>query len=102
MEDKDARGILEALEPVLSDIVVTRNSSPRAMGLEELNDLAISVFGEDRVVAETSLESAVETAIGLVEQSDDPDEPLSGGGVLITGSVFTVGEARTMFGKEPA
>jgi dihydrofolate synthase/folylpolyglutamate synthase len=102
MEDKDARGILEALEPVLTDIVVTRNNSPRAMPLEELNELAISVFGEDRVVAETSLEAAIETAIALVEQSDEPDEPLSGGGVLITGSVFTVGEARTMFGKEPA
>lgn len=102
MEEKDARGILEALEPILSDIVVTRNSSPRAMGLEELNEIAISIFGEDRVVAETSLETAIESAIALVEESQEPDEPLSGGGVLITGSVFTVGEARTMFGKAPA
>jgi dihydrofolate synthase / folylpolyglutamate synthase len=102
MAEKDARGILEALEPVISDVVVTRNSSPRAMSLEELNHLAISVFGEDRVVAESSLETAIEMAIGLVEQSDDPEEPLAGGGVLITGSVFTAGEARTMFGKEPA
>jgi dihydrofolate synthase/folylpolyglutamate synthase len=102
MAEKDARGILDALEPVFSDIVVTRNSSPRAMSLEELNDLAISVFGEDRVVAESSLETAIEIAIGLVEQGDDPEEPLAGGGVLITGSVVTVGEARTMFGKEPA
>jgi dihydrofolate synthase/folylpolyglutamate synthase len=102
MAEKDARGILEALEPVISDLVVTRNSSPRAMPLEELNELAISVFGEDRVVAESSLDAAIETAIGLVEQSDDPEEPLAGGGVLITGSVVTVGEARTMFGKDPA
>jgi dihydrofolate synthase/folylpolyglutamate synthase len=102
MAEKDARGILMALEPVISELVVTRNSSPRAMPLEELNELAISVFGEDRVVAESSLDSAIETAIGLVEQSDDPEEPLAGGGVLITGSVFTVGEVRTMFGKDPA
>jgi dihydrofolate synthase/folylpolyglutamate synthase len=102
MAEKDARGILEALEPVASDIVVTRNSSPRSMPLEELNQLAISVFGEDRVLAETDLETAVETAIALVETSDDPEEPLSGGGVLVTGSVVTVGEARTLFGKEPA
>lgn len=101
MGDKDARGILEALEPVVSEIVVTRNSSPRAMPLEELNAIAITVFGEERVVAESSLDAAVETAIGLVEQGDDPEEPLAGGGVLITGSVVTAGEARTLFGKEP-
>ncbi|HKS45983.1 MAG TPA: folylpolyglutamate synthase/dihydrofolate synthase family protein [Amycolatopsis sp.] len=102
MADKDARGILEALEPVASDVVVTRNSSPRAMPLEELYELARSVFGADRVVAETSLDAAVETAVALVEESDDPEEPLAGGGVLVTGSVVTAGEARTLFGKEPA
>jgi dihydrofolate synthase/folylpolyglutamate synthase len=102
MAEKDARGILDALEPVLSDVVVTRNSSPRSMPLEELNELAISIFGEDRVVAETDLETAVETAIALVETSDDPEEPLAGGGVLVTGSVVTAGEARTLFGKEPS
>ncbi|HEY3471194.1 MAG TPA: folylpolyglutamate synthase/dihydrofolate synthase family protein [Amycolatopsis sp.] len=102
MAEKDAHGILDALEPVVSDIVVTRNSSPRSMPLEELNQLAISVFGEDRVVAETDLETAIETAIALVETNDDPEEPLSGGGVLVTGSVVTAGEARTLFGKEPA
>nr|WP_225958235.1 folylpolyglutamate synthase/dihydrofolate synthase family protein [Amycolatopsis lexingtonensis] len=102
MAEKDAHGILDALEPVVSDVVVTRNSSPRAMPLEELNQLAISIFGEERVVAETDLETAIETAIALVETSDDPEEPLSGGGVLVTGSVVTVGEARTLFGKEPA
>ncbi|MFD9964407.1 bifunctional folylpolyglutamate synthase/dihydrofolate synthase [Amycolatopsis sp. NPDC058986] len=102
MAEKDARGILDALEPVVSDVVVTRNSSPRSMPLEELNELAISIFGEERVVAEPSLETAIETAIGLVEQSDDPEEPLAGGGVLVTGSVVTAGEARTLFGKEPA
>jgi dihydrofolate synthase/folylpolyglutamate synthase len=102
MAEKDAHGILDALEPVVSDIVVTRNSSPRSMPLEELNQLAISVFGEDRVVAETDLETAIETAIALVETSDDPEEPLAGGGVLVTGSVVTAGETRTLFGKEPA
>ncbi|SFP97589.1 dihydrofolate synthase / folylpolyglutamate synthase [Amycolatopsis arida] len=101
MADKDARGILEALEPVVSDVVVTRNSSPRAMPLDELAALAASVFGEERVAAEPTIDAAVETAIGLVEQTDDPEEPLAGGGVLVTGSVVTAGEARTLFGKEP-
>ncbi|HJQ47434.1 MAG TPA: folylpolyglutamate synthase/dihydrofolate synthase family protein [Amycolatopsis sp.] len=102
MADKDARGILEALEPVVSEIVVTTNSSPRAMPLVELNDLALSIFGEDRVVAEQPLDAAVETAVALVEEIGDGDEPLAGGGVLVTGSVVTAGEARTLFGREPA
>ncbi|HVW43835.1 MAG TPA: cyanophycin synthetase, partial [Amycolatopsis sp.] len=102
MADKDARGILEALEPVVSEIVVTTNGSPRAMPLTELNELALSIFGEDRVVAEPALDAAVETAVALVEEAGDGDEPLAGGGVLVTGSVVTAGEARTLFGREPA
>ena len=100
MADKDARGILEALEPVVSEVVVTTNSSPRAMPLTELNDLALSIFGEERVVAEPALDVAVETAVALAEEGGD--EPLAGGGVLVTGSVVTAGEARTLFGREPA
>ncbi|MEC3979084.1 bifunctional tetrahydrofolate synthase/dihydrofolate synthase [Amycolatopsis sp. H20-H5] len=102
MAEKDARGILDALEPVVSEVVVTRNNSDRAMPTDELNEIALSLFGEDRVFAEPSLDAAIETAIALAEQSEDPDEPLAGGGVLITGSVVTAGEARTLFGKEPA
>ncbi|MBN9743805.1 dihydrofolate synthase [Amycolatopsis sp. A1MSW2902] len=102
LSDKDARGILDALEPVVSDVVVTRSSSPRSLPVEDLAELAASIFGEDRVLAEPDLETAIETAIGLVEQNDDPEEPLAGSGVLVTGSVVTAGDARTLFGKEPA
>ncbi|MFD2469140.1 bifunctional tetrahydrofolate synthase/dihydrofolate synthase [Amycolatopsis silviterrae] len=102
LADKDARGILDALEPVVTDVVVTRSSSPRSLPVEDLAELAASIFGEERVLAEPDLETAIETAIGLVEQNDDPEEPLAGGGVLVTGSVVTAGDARTLFGKEPA
>ncbi|EHR49935.1 folylpolyglutamate synthase/dihydrofolate synthase [Saccharomonospora marina XMU15] len=101
LRDKDALGILEALEPVVSEVVVTASSSPRAMPVAELAELAVSVFGEERVTVEPVLDAAIESAVALVEQTDDPEEPLAGGGVLITGSVVTVGEARTLFGKEP-
>jgi len=100
--EKDARGILEALEPVVAEIVVTTNSSPRALPAEELAELAVDVFGEERVTVEPRLDTAIEIAVSLVEQPDDPEEPLAGGGVLVTGSVVTAGEARTLFGKEPA
>ncbi|WP_426718552.1 bifunctional tetrahydrofolate synthase/dihydrofolate synthase [Corynebacterium auriscanis] len=98
--DKDARGILAALEPVLDEVVITRTQSPRALDEETLAEYARDAFGEERVHVTTNLPGAVELAIELAE--DDGDEGMvSGAGVLITGSVVTAGEARTLFGKQP-
>lgn len=97
--DKDARGLLEALEPVFDMIVVTDNGSPRALDPETLAEYAHEVFGEDRVVVKPFLPDAVEEAIALAEEADG--ERISGAGVVITGSVVTAGAARTLFNKEP-
>ncbi|WP_130348184.1 bifunctional tetrahydrofolate synthase/dihydrofolate synthase [Herbihabitans rhizosphaerae] len=102
MADKDARGILEALDSVASEVVVTRNSSPRAMDVDELATIAREVIGDDRVLVEPRLDDAIETAVRLAEEIVDSGEPMSGAGVVVTGSVVTVGEARALFGKEPA
>ncbi|KAA2266159.1 bifunctional folylpolyglutamate synthase/dihydrofolate synthase [Solihabitans fulvus] len=102
MGDKDVTGILTALEPVLSEVVLTTNSSPRAMDVDELAAVARDVFGDDRIVVEPRLDDAIETAVRLAEETDDSQQALSGSGVLVTGSVFTAGEARALFGKEPA
>ncbi|OZC30137.1 dihydrofolate synthase [Gordonia polyisoprenivorans] len=98
--DKDAEGVLAALEPVLDHVVVTNNGSPRALDAEDLAEIAREVFGEDRVTVEPFLPDAVAAAIALAEESDG--EPVSGAGVIITGSVVTAGAGRTLFGKEPA
>ena len=90
--DKDVRGILLELEPIMNDIIVTVNSSPRAMKLSELEKLASEIFGKDRVTAVETLSAAIDQAI------KDAKRPLSDDsvGVLITGSVITVGESRTI------
>jgi folylpolyglutamate synthase/dihydrofolate synthase len=93
--DKDVAGILDELEPVLSDVVVTRNSSDRSMPAEELADLAGDVFGLDRVHVAERMDDAIEIAVGLADETPDPDLP-GGGGVLITGSVITAGDARLL------
>ena len=46
---KDVAGMLAALEDVCAELVVTQNSSPRAMPADELGALAVDVFGADRV-----------------------------------------------------
>jgi dihydrofolate synthase / folylpolyglutamate synthase len=93
--EKDARGLLEAFEPVLDEIVVTRNSTTRSMPVDELAALAVEVFGEERVTAIGRLDDAVDHAVGLAE-GGVADASLGGTGVLITGSVYTAGEAGTL------
>lgn len=100
--DKDAHGILDALEPVVAEVVLTQNSSPRAMPADDLAAVARDIFGPDRIVVEPRLDDAIETAVGLAEETAEPGQPLSGAGVVVTGSVVTAGEARALFGKEPA
>ncbi|MCJ0893006.1 folylpolyglutamate synthase/dihydrofolate synthase family protein [Rhodococcus sp. ARC_M5] len=102
MADKDVGAILEALEPVFDDIVVTHNGSARAMDVDALADIAVAKFGDERVVVASTLPDALETAIGLAEEVAEPGEAVSGAGVVVTGSVVTVGAARTLFGKDPA
>jgi len=92
--DKDASGLLELLEPVAARIVVTQNSSPRSMPLNELAGTAVDIFGEDRVTVAQTMPDAIEEAVVLAEE--DTDGELSGVGVLITGSVVTVADARKL------
>ncbi|WP_419150638.1 bifunctional tetrahydrofolate synthase/dihydrofolate synthase [Nocardia vinacea] len=100
--DKDVAGMLDALEPVLDEIVVTNNGSPRAMDVERLADLAVQRFGDERVVTAETLPDALETAIAIAEEVGDSGEMVSGAGVVVTGSVVTAGAARALFGKDPA
>jgi len=92
MKDKDVLGVLEAFEPVMNEIVLTRNSSLRSMPVEDLAALASDVFGADRVTAVDRLDDAIDRALELAE-AGVPDASLGGAGVLITGSVVTAGDA---------
>jgi dihydrofolate synthase/folylpolyglutamate synthase len=95
MADKDVAGLLEELEPVLSDIVVTSNSSPRSMSAEELAEVARDVFGEDRVLVHERLDDALEAAVGLADEQVGEELPGSAA-VLVTGAVVTAGDARRL------
>jgi dihydrofolate synthase/folylpolyglutamate synthase len=92
MADKDAVGVLEELEPIIDELIVTRNSSPRSMSAHELAVVARDVFGEDRVRLVPRLDDAIDQAIGLADEAGE----FAGAGVLITGSVATAGDARLL------
>ncbi len=57
--------------------------------------IAVEIFGDDRVQVEPRLDDALEAAITLAEEEGE----FAGGGVLVTGSVITVGEARLLLGR---
>jgi dihydrofolate synthase/folylpolyglutamate synthase len=96
MGDKDVEGLLEAFEPVMDRVVVTQNSTMRAMPAAELAEIAVDVFGEDRVVVRPRLDEAIEEAVRLLEEGESA---VGAGGVIVTGSVITAGEARVLLGN---
>jgi dihydrofolate synthase/folylpolyglutamate synthase len=92
MADKDYEGVLEAFEHVFAEVVCTQNSTSRGMPAEELAEVARGIFGSDRVHVAARLDDAIEQAATIAETQG----VYGSGGVLVTGSVITVGEARAM------
>ena len=92
--EKDVHGVLLELEPVIDRLVVTQNSSDRALPVEDLYEAAIKVFGVDRVFKEVDLQRAITTSIEQCTLINQTSEGVSA--VLITGSVVTAGESRAI------
>jgi dihydrofolate synthase/folylpolyglutamate synthase len=102
MADKDVDEMMRLLEPVLAEIICTQNSTPRSMPAAELGEIADDVFGAERVTVVRRLDDAIERAVLLADAAEGYEDAIGSGGVLVTGSVITVGEARVLFGGEPA
>jgi len=98
MGDKDVTGILEALEPVLDRVIVTRNSSHRAADVDELKSLAMEIFGSNRVSACDNLEQGITQAVDMARTSNALND--SNTAVLIAGSVVSAGEARAIIRRK--
>lgn len=92
--DKDVTSFLTELANVVDEIIVTENSSPRAMPTEELFKIAVDIFEDEQVSSAGSIARAIELAI------DKASHPTQSIGILITGSVITVGQARALLKRE--
>ena len=90
LEDKDVESILAALQGAASHVVVTRAPSPRAASVERMQAAALAVWGDSGVVVEaaTDLGSALTLAESVAREGD---------GVLVVGSLTTVGAARDRY-----
>lgn len=91
--DKDVTNFLAELSGVVDEIIVTENSSARALPTEKLFEIANDIFDDGMVNSAGSIKRAIEMAI------DRASHPTQSVGILITGSVVTVGQARLLLKK---
>jgi dihydrofolate synthase / folylpolyglutamate synthase len=90
LAEKDVPGILRGFREVASHVIVTRAPSPRAASLEAMREAALDVWGETGVVVEVAAD--LTTALGLAETV-----AREGDGILVAGSLHTVGAARDRY-----
>jgi len=83
--DKDIRGVVQELEPLADRIVLTRANNPRAADPAEIG----RQFLRKKPHAVTA---TVEEAIRLVDRETSADDL-----VVVTGSLFVVGEAKALW-----
>ncbi len=105
MGDKDMEGIMEPLLPLASDIILTAPAYVRAASPERLADIAASI-GFPNVQKISTVKGALHRALALAEERRNrngsppplPLYPLPL--ILITGSFYTIGEAKEAIGQK--
>ncbi len=90
LDDKDVEGIVAAFRGHAQHVVVASVDSPRAASLQRMVAAAEAAFADAGIVVESadSVAEAIEMATGVAGRGD---------GVLVTGSLHTVGAARDVF-----
>jgi len=93
MGDKDVKGIMEPLLPLASEIILTSSAYSRAASSNKLVDVAASLGFFDVWIAPTvkdAIEIATDLALGNFYSSL----------IVITGSFYTIGEAKEAIGQK--
>jgi dihydrofolate synthase/folylpolyglutamate synthase len=89
--DKDASGIISALDPYVTGFIVTQSQSDRAVSTDTLAQVVTRIAGADRMHTADSLSAAIAVARGLCA---------SGDAIIVTGSITLVGECITLAKEE--
>lgn len=96
-EDKDVHGLLEHIYRFASRIVVSQAQSPRALASHRLADAASEWWDPDDVIRTDNLNDALMRAVDVA--LDDAERST---GIVVTGSLSTAAEARTLLGRKDA
>jgi dihydrofolate synthase/folylpolyglutamate synthase len=89
MRDKAVQEMTEILFPIATHVIVTHANNPRAASADEIRQAAARVSGE------TEIETAADIALALERARDVAGRA---GLVVITGSIYVVGEAMRTLG----
>ena len=94
LADKDSDGVIEELHRSADVFVVSENLNSRALPVDDLAEVAREWVDEDSVIVASDLNAALMKAIDLAN-SVDAKSP----GIVVTGSIYTVAEARLLLGR---
>ncbi|MHA6511338.1 bifunctional folylpolyglutamate synthase/dihydrofolate synthase [Tessaracoccus sp. Z1128] len=91
MQDKNADEVLEIFAEHMDQVVITQvSSSPRARPVDDLADLAETVWSTHQVHRAATMAEALDLAVMLADTAGTQ------AGVLVAGSVIAAGEARDL------
>jgi len=93
LTDKDAHGIVENLAPAATQFYVTRSTSERAIGVDELAELVVSIAGQDSTFQYGYASDALKAARAWAAEAPKR-------GVVVTGSITLVGDAIQLAERE--
>lgn len=92
LKDKDIPAIICHLAAIGNYFILTKSSNPRACPIDQLTNIAQKTIPKDKVIIpEKNISKALEIACGLAAKNDL---------ICVTGSLFTVGEARSYFANK--
>ncbi len=97
LADKDADGILAKLANSVDYIVITQNTSPRALPADQLSKIAANYFKPEQIELISDLAGALTFAIEKASLANQVSDGVAA--VLVTGSVATAGSARSIIRK---
>ncbi|MFA5101841.1 MAG: folylpolyglutamate synthase/dihydrofolate synthase family protein [Candidatus Thermoplasmatota archaeon] len=86
LKDKDLKTMVSTIVPISDVIIVTRSKNPRAADPQQLQEIIAELDAHKTVFVEDSVPKAIDQAKRIMKQQDL---------LCVTGSLFTVGEART-------
>jgi len=96
MAEKEARAIRELFEVLMNQVVISGVASmSRGLPAEKRGGLAEEIFGASRVTVVPRLDDAIERAVALAEV-----DVVGSAGVLISGSVIAISEARALLVRQ--
>lgn len=98
--DKDPHGVLEYVHRFADRVIVTQTLSERAMDTDDLAAAAEEWFDADDVTVAATVKDALMRALDLADTAEAAAGERARAGIVVTGSLLTVAEARILMGAE--